>query len=237
MTHCRCQLIHLCHTTLLFLAVVQKHPLFSPLRGTILTAALANQTKRGTKIQKSQFYIALPLALLLHAVFPGFCCNSAPRRHPLAIRPYLQRLFSKFGRSECWEQALDRHRNPCSVTMAALGDSLCQRPAPNLAGGIFFPSVTSFAGVSLQSCITQLSLVFLWFCLGDKPGTLPCSTWSFPGRSPVEVIPQAGNEGSAELIHGFVVIQRKKPEQKVTRARILMDLIPSLLEHRVPTNP
>lgn len=30
MTHWRCQLIHLCDTTLLFLAVLREHPLFSP---------------------------------------------------------------------------------------------------------------------------------------------------------------------------------------------------------------
>lgn len=92
MTHWRCQLIHLCDTTLLFLAVLREHPLFSPpVRGTILTAALANRTKRGTETQECRFSPALPLVLL--SVFPGPRCNSAPCRHPLAIRPYLHACF------------------------------------------------------------------------------------------------------------------------------------------------
>lgn len=162
---------------------------FSLLCGTILTAALANQTKRGTETQKSSFTHRCPSHCSLHSVFSGFHCNSAPCRHPLSIRPYLQCLFSKFGRSECWEQALDLLSNPCSVTMAAQGDSRCHRPEPNLAGGIFLPPLCHQLRVSLHSCITQLSLGFLWFC--------SAVTWSIPGRSPLEVVPQAGNEGSA----------------------------------------
>lgn len=190
---------------------------FFPPRGTILTAAPANQTKRRTKIQKSQFYRVLPLVLLflVHAVFPRFCCHSVPCRHPLAIRPYLQCLFSKFGRSERWEQALDLLSNPCSVTMAAQGDSRCQRPAPNLAGGIFSPLChqLGFAGVSLHNCITQLSLVFLWFCLGDT----------------ARLSPGASLEGKGGT--------RKQRRKSPWPGDVLMSLILSLLEYRVPTNP
>lgn len=85
MTHWWCQLIHLCDTTLLFLTVAWKHPLFFPPRGTVLTAAPANQTKRRTEIQKSQFYRALPLVLLFARCFPrillSLCSLQTPTRY------------------------------------------------------------------------------------------------------------------------------------------------------------
>lgn len=157
---------------------------FSLLCGTILTAALANQTKRGTETQKSSFTHRCPSHCSLHSVFPGFHCNSAPCRHPLSIRPYLQCLFSKFGRSERWEQALDLLSNPCSVTMAAQGDSRCHRPEPNLAGGIFLPPplspARSFSPQLHNSAVTWVPLVLLC-CHLEHPWEVSIGGCS-PGR-------------------------------------------------------
>lgn len=63
MTHCRCQLIHLCDTTVLFSPRCGNILFYCPpLCGTILTAAaLANCTERGAEMQKCQFYTGCPL--------------------------------------------------------------------------------------------------------------------------------------------------------------------------------
>ncbi|XP_053810807.1 uncharacterized protein LOC128794695 [Vidua chalybeata] len=212
MTQCWCQLIHLCDTTLLFLTVARRHPLLFPsVWNNPTTAPLANQTKRGTEAQKSSFTQRCPSRCSLHAVFPGFCWNSAPCRHPLAIRPYLQCLFSKFGRSERWEQALDLLSNPCSVTMAAQGDSHCHRPEPNLAGGIFSPPLSpaqSFSPQLHNSAVACVPLVLPWGqALLSAGASLEGLHW--------RLFPRQG----MKLIHGFVIMQHKKPEQKVPTAR------------------
>lgn len=117
--------------------------------------------------------------------------------------------------------------------MAAPGDSRCQRPAPNLAGGIFSPLchqlgfAGSFSPRLHNSAVTCAPLVL-------PRGRCPALTWSFPGRSPLEVIPQAPHGADPWICDGTAQETRAESHGSHPELAVAFE---SLLEHKVPTNP